>query len=133
LTDSLSEASRELKEIQNNIQDAVKAVEPIFSKLSTLIDERNQLKHQVQEVQRKFESLSSQISDLQKKLNDDKIEFEAKLQTSDNKIVSLQREVDLTTMENQKLSEQLKSRDEKIVTLEAQKEELMQSLRDRTG
>ena len=133
MTNSLSEASRNLREIQTNIQDAVKAVEPLFNKLSSLIDERNQLRYQLEDTQRKFENLSNQLSDFQKKLNDNSIGFETQLQTSENKIVSLQREVDLLTMDRQKLSEQLKARDERIRTLESQNEELIQSIRGRPG
>ena len=129
----MSDASLDLKEIQNNIQDAVKAIEPLFSKLSTVIDERDQLKQQVEEVQRKFEGLTNQLSNLQKNLNDQKVEYETQKQTNDNKIVSMKRDFDLLTMDKQKLSEQVKTQDDKISTLESQKEEILRSLREQTG
>jgi hypothetical protein len=47
--------------------------------------------------------------------------------------VSLQRELDLVILDKKQLSEKLKEQEVKITTLESQKEELIQSLRNRSS
>ncbi len=123
----------EMEAIKTNVQEAFKKVEPLISQLDTLITEKNALKEQVDEIQRKYADLGNELSELQKKLKDQKVEFESQKHTTENRIVSLQREVDLLTSDKKQLSDKLSKQNERIATLESQKEELQQSLRDRSG
>ena len=133
VAESFNNFNEEIKKIQTNVRESIQAIEPIASKIDTLINERDSFKSQTDELKRKFDSLSDQLSDLQKKLNDQKIEFDTKAQTSENQIVSLQREIDLLTLDQKKFSEQLKTRDDKIHMLESQKDELLTSLRNKSS
>jgi chromosome segregation ATPase len=133
MSESFNNINEEIKKIQTNARESFEAIEPITTKIDALISERDSLKSQSEELKRNFDDLSTQLSDLQKKLNDQKMEFEAKAQTSENKIVSLQREIDLLNLDKKKFTEQLKSRDDRISMLETQKEELLTSLRNKSS
>ncbi len=131
MPESFNNINEEIKKLQTNVRESFETIDPITSKIDALISERASLKSQVDEVKRNFDDLSSQISNLQKKLNDQKAEYETKAQTTENQIVSYQREIDLLVLDKKKLSEQLKTRDDKITTLESQKEELLTTLRNK--
>ncbi|MHA1236267.1 MAG: hypothetical protein ACTSQ9_01245 [Candidatus Hodarchaeales archaeon] len=131
MPESFNDINEEIKKLKTNVHESFETIEPIASKIDALIGERDSLKSQVDEVKRKFDDLSDQISNLQKKLNEQKAEFEIKAQTAENQIVSYQREIDLLVLDKKKLSEQLKTRDDKISTLESQKEELLTTLRNK--
>ena len=131
MPESFNNINEEIKKIQTNVRESFETIDPITSKIDALISERASLKSQVDEVKRNFDELSNQLSNLQKKLNDQQAEFETKSQTTENQIVSYQREIDLLVLDKKKLSEQLKTRDDKISTLESQKEELLTSLRNK--
>ncbi len=133
VSESFNNFNEEIRKLQTNVRESFEAIEPITSKIDALISERNSFKSQADELKRNFDNLSSQLSDLQKKLNDQKIEFDAKAQTNENQIVSLQREIDLLTLDKKKFLEQLKTRDDKISMLESQKDELLTSLRDKSS
>ena len=133
VTGTFNNFNEEIKKLGINIEESFKAIEPITSKIVALINERDNLKSQFDEIKRNFDNLSSQISELQKKLNDQKAEFDTKEQTFENRIVSLQREIDLLMLDNQKFSEQIKTRDDKINMLESQKSELLTSLRNKSS
>ena len=133
VTESFNNFNEEIKKLQTNIQESFKVIEPITSKIDVLISERDSFKSQVDELKRNFDNLSNQLSDLQKKLNDQKAEFDAKEQTNENRLVSLQREIDLLTLDKKKFLEQLKTRDDKINMLESQKNELLTSLREKSS
>jgi len=133
MPESFNNINEEIKKLQTNARESFEAIKPIISKIDALISERDSFESQADEAKRNFDDLSNQLSDLQKKLNNSKTEFETKAQTSENQIVSLQREIDLLALDKKKLSEQLKTRDDKISMLESQKEELITSLRNKTA
>ena len=133
VTGSFNNFNEEIKKLQTNVRESFEAIEPITSKIDALIRERDSFKSQTDELKRNFDNLSDQLSDLQKKLNEQKIEFDAKAQTNENQIVSLQREIDLLTLDKKKFLEQLKTRDDKISLLESQKDELLTSLRNKSS
>ncbi len=133
VSESFNNFNEEIKKLQTNVRESFEAIEPITSKIDALISERDSFKSQADELKRNFDNLSDQLSDLQKKLNDQKMEFDAKAQTKENQIVSLQREIDLLTLDKKKFLEQLKTRDDKISMLESQKDELLTSLRNKSS
>ncbi len=133
MSGSFNNINEEIKKLQTNVRESFEAIEPITSKIDALISERDNFKSQAEEVKRNFDDLSNQLSGSQKKLNDQKAEFETKAQTSENQIVSLQREIDLLTLDKKQLSEQLKTQDDKIGMLESQKEELVTALRNKSS
>ncbi|MHA1978419.1 MAG: hypothetical protein ACW98I_16065 [Candidatus Hodarchaeales archaeon] len=133
MANSYDDMNTEISVIRTNVQEAFKKVEPLISHLDALITEKNAFKRQVDEIQRKYDDLGNELSVLQNKLSEQKVEFESQKQTNENRLVSLQREVDLLTLDKKQLSEKIKIQDEKISTLESQKEELIQSLRDRSS
>jgi len=133
MPESFSNVNEEIKKLQKNVRESFEAIEPIASKIDVLISERDSFHSQADEIKRNFDNLNDQLSDLQKKLNAQKTEFETKAQTSENQIVSLQREIDLLALDKKKFSEQLKTRDDKISMLESQKEELLTSLRNKSS
>jgi chromosome segregation ATPase len=133
VSESFNNFNEEIKKLQTNVRESIEAIEPITSKIDALISERDSFKSQTDELKRKFDNLSDQLSNLQKKLNEQKIEFDAKARTNENQIVSLQREIDLLTLDKKKFLEQLKTRDDKISLLESQKDELLTSLRNKSS
>ena len=133
VSESFNNFNEEIKKLQTNVRESIEAIKPITSKIDALISERDSFKSQTDELKRKFDNLSDQLSDLQKKLNEQKIEFDAKARTNENQIVSLQREIDLLTLDKKKFLEQLKTRDDKIILLESQKDELLTSLRNKSS
>lgn len=133
VSESFNNFNEEIKKLQTNVRESIEAIKPITSKIDALISERDSFKSQTDELKRKFDNLSDQLSDLQKKLNEQKIEFDAKARTNENQIVSLQREIDLLTLDKKKFLEQLKTRDDKISLLESQKDELLTSLRNKSS
>jgi len=132
VSESFNNFNEEIKKLQTNVRESIEAIEPITSKIDALISERDSFKSP-DELKRKFDNLSDQLSNLQKKLNEQKIEFDAKARTNENQIVSLQREIDLLTLDKKKFLEQLKTRDDKISLLESQKDELITSLRNKSS
>jgi chromosome segregation ATPase len=133
VSESFNNFNEEIKKLQTNVRESIESIEPITSKIDALISERDSFKSQTDELKRKFDNLSDQLSDLQKNLNEQKIQFDAKAQTNENQIVSLQREIDLLTLDKKKFLEQLKARDDKISLLESQKDELLTSLRNKSS
>ena len=131
MPNSFDDVNTEISSIRTSVQEAFNKVEPLISQLDALIKEKNAFKLQVDEIQRKYNDLGNEVSELQKKLSDQKLEFESQNQTNENRLVSLQREVDLLTLDKKQLSEKIKTQDGRISTLESQKEELVQTLRDR--
>ena len=133
VSESFNNFNEEIKKLQTNVRESFEAIEPINSKIDVLIRERDSFKSQIDELKRNFDDLNNQVSDLQRKLNDQKAAHDAKEQTNENRIVSLQREIDLLTLDKQKFSEQLKARDDKISILESQKDELLTTLREKSS
>ena len=92
-----------------------------------------ELEEQMEEKNRLNTDLKNKISTLEHKLTEERTEFEKKLETNENKIVSLQRELDFAKDDTNKLKDQLKAKDDRIHILESQNEELSNSLRQQTS
>ncbi|MFX0205123.1 MAG: hypothetical protein ACFFDT_03995 [Candidatus Hodarchaeota archaeon] len=133
MTNSFDEVNEQLTEIQENLSQAVNIAKEVPTRLSRLITEKKELKEQMEEIKRVNTDLKNKISTLEHKLAEQRTEFEKKLETSENQIVSLQRELDLAKDDGNKLKDQLKAKDDRIHILESQNEELKNSLRQQTS
>ena len=133
MTNSFDEVNEQLTEIQENLSQAVNIAKEVPTKLSQLLTEKKELEEQMEEVKRMNTDLKNNISTLEHKLSEQQTEFEKKLETSENQIVSLQRALDLAKDDANKVKDQLKAKDDRIHILESQNEELKNSLRQQTS
>ena len=133
MTNSFDEVDEQLTEIQENLSQAVIIAKGVPTKLSQLLIDKKELEEQVEETKRMNTDLKNKISTLEHKLSEQQTEFEKKLETSENQIVSLQRELDFAKGDANKLKDQLNSKDDRIHILESQNEELKNSLRQQTS
>ncbi|MFX0016326.1 MAG: hypothetical protein ACFFB2_01510 [Promethearchaeota archaeon] len=132
MTNSFNEVSEQLKEIQQNLTQAVNIVKEVPTKLNQFLGEKKDLEELTEKLNQFNTDLKNQISTLEHKFSEEQAEFERKLESNENKIVSLQRELDLTKDDVIKLQAQLKSKDDRINILESQNKELTDSLRQQS-
>ncbi|MFX0122129.1 MAG: hypothetical protein ACFFAE_00695 [Candidatus Hodarchaeota archaeon] len=133
MTNSFNEVNEQLTEIQQNLAQAVNIAKEVPTKVNQLLKEKKELEERTEEIKRINTDLKTKISSLEHKLNEERIEFEKKLETNENTIVSLQRELELTKDDIKKLEDRLKAKDDRIHILESQNEELTNSLRQQTS
>ncbi len=133
MSNSFNDINSEIKSVQTNVNQALKAIEPITLKLDKLLEEKKQLKQQTEDIQRKITDLNTENSELRQKFFAQNQKFESQQRTYENQIESLRREVDLLLSDKEQLTKQLKVKDDKIATLESQKNELVQSLRSKVN
>ncbi|MHA2245084.1 MAG: hypothetical protein ACXADY_08955 [Candidatus Hodarchaeales archaeon] len=129
MTNSFNEINDQSAEIQKNLAQAVNIAKEVPAKINQLLKEKKDLEERTDEIDKLNTDLKTKVSILENKLAEQRTEFEKKLESNDNKIVSLQREFDLAKDDNNKLKDQLKAKDERINILESQKQELTDSLR----
>jgi chromosome segregation ATPase len=133
MTNSFNEVNEQLTEIQQNLTQAVNIAKEVPTKVNRLLKEKKELEVQMEEIIRMNNDLKNKNSTLEQKLTEQRTEFEQKLETNENKTVSLQRELDLAKDDSRKLKDQLKAKHDRIHILESQKEELTNSLRQQTS
>ena len=133
MTNSFNEVTDQLAEIQKNLTQAVNIAKEAPAKISQLLKEKKDLEERTEEINRLNTDLKNNVSTLENRLAEQRTEFEKKLESSENTIVSLQRELDLAKDDNKKLKDQLKAKDERINMLESQKQELTDSLRQQSS
>lgn len=133
MTNSFNEVTDQLAEIQKNLTQAVNIAKETPVKISQLLKEKKDLEERTEEINRLNTDLKNDVSTLENRLAEQRTEFEKKLESSENTIVSLQRELDLAKDDNKKLKDQLKAKDERINMLESQKQELTDSLRQQSS
>ncbi len=133
MTNSFNEVTDQLAEIQKNLTQAVNIAKETPVKISQLLKEKKDLEERTEEINRLNTDLKNNVSTLENRLAEQRTEFEKKLESSENTIVSLQRELDLAKDDNNKLKDQLKAKDERINMLESQKQELTDSLRQQSS
>ena len=133
MTNSFNEVNEQLTEIQQNLTQAVNIAKEVPAKVSQLLKEKKELEDRMEEINRMNTDLKNTIATLEHKLTEQKTEFEKKIETSENKIISLQRDLDITKDNSNKLKDQLKAKDDRIQILESQNEELKTTIRQQTS
>ncbi len=133
MTNSFNEVTDQLAEIQKNLTQAVNIAKEAPAKIGQLLKEKKDLEERTEEINRLNTDLKNNVSTLENRLAEQRTEFEKKLESSENSIISLQRELDLAKDDNNKLEDQLKAKDERINMLESQKQELTDSLRQQSS
>ncbi|MHA1226558.1 MAG: hypothetical protein ACTSPV_07445 [Candidatus Hodarchaeales archaeon] len=131
MSNSLNNTNDQLNEIKTNLSTAIEKAKSVPEKINQLIKMRDGLSEENQRLKIKNKELEDEIVKIDSKLSDLKQEYERKLEMSENKIVSLQRELDLAKDDKEKLEKQIIEREERIKILESQKEELAQALRQK--
>jgi len=131
VSNSLNNTNDQLNEIKTNLSTAIEKAKSVPEKINQLIKMRDGLSEENQRLKIKNKELEDEIVKIDSKLSDLKQEYERKLEMSENKIVSLQRELDLAKDDKEKLEKQIIEREERIKILESQKEELAQALRQK--
>ncbi|MHA2073491.1 MAG: hypothetical protein ACW97X_02625 [Candidatus Hodarchaeales archaeon] len=133
MTDSLSKLNEELTETQKKLETALTMTKDFPSKINKLLEEKKVLKAQNDELRQINSDIKNKIVILENKLTDQQNEFETKNTSNENRIVSLERELDLSKEEIDKHSKTIEEKVKRIEVLEAQKEELTQSLREKSS
>ncbi|MFX1285828.1 MAG: hypothetical protein ACFFB5_19460 [Promethearchaeota archaeon] len=133
MTNSFNEVAEQITEIQENLMQAVNIAKEVPVKISRLINEKNALKEKTEEISRINTDLKNNVATLEHKLAEQRTDFEKKLESSENKIIYLQRELDLVKDDINKLKDQLEAKEERIKVLESQKKELTDSLRQQSS
>ncbi|UCE12448.1 MAG: hypothetical protein JSV04_09650 [Candidatus Heimdallarchaeota archaeon] len=132
MRNSFDEVTEHISEIQENLTQAVNTAKEVLPYISELLNQKTDLEQQINELRRNNSELKGQVSTLENKLSEQRTEFEKKLETSENRIISLQRELDLGRDDYKKLEDRLREKDERIKVLESQKQELTDSLRQQS-
>ena len=112
MTNSFNEVNEQITEIQQNLTQAVNIAKEVPAKVSKLLKGKKELEEQMEEIKRMNADLKNKIATLEHKLIEQQTEFEKKLETSENKIFSLQRELDITKDDiNRLIDEIVKEKD----------------------
>ena len=122
----------ELLEIKNTLLQSMEITKQVPEKVDRLLNEINDLKQSTNILRAKNKELEERSTKLEADINFLKDDFAKKIDSSENKIVSLQRELELNKDDIIKLSKQIKEKDERIKLIESQKEELTMALRQKS-
>ncbi len=125
----MNKTSIEMNEVQKNLSRSINITKEIPNKINQLKQDNFILQKKNQELTDANNESKNRVASLEHKISEITLEFEKKLQSNENKLISLQRELDLSNEEIRSIKDQLKKRDDRIILLENQKNELIESLR----
>ncbi len=132
MTNSFKENTKELTEIKNSLLESMEITKQVPQKVDRLLNEVSDLKQSTNALRTKNKELEDRSTKLEAEVIALKDDFAKKLESSENRIVSLQRELELSKDDMSKLKNQIEDKNERIRLLESQKEELTSALRQKS-
>jgi len=132
MTNSFKESTKELIEIKNSLLQSMEITKQVPEKVDRLLNEIYDLKNLNNVLKTKNKELGDRSTKLEAEIKVLKDDFAKKFDSSENKIISLQRELELRKDDMSKLKNQIEDRNERIKILESQKEELTSVLRQKS-
>ncbi len=132
MTNTFSKMDEELNETQRKLTKAADITKVVPEKIKQILEEKRKLNEANSELNKFNNEMKEKISKLEGMLSDQRNDFENKLASNENRIVSLERELELSKDENLKLITKLEEKNRRIEILESQKAELTQSLREKS-
>ncbi|WP_455141628.1 hypothetical protein [Candidatus Hodarchaeum mangrovi] len=132
MTNSFKENTKELTEIKNSLLESMEITKQVPQKVDRLLNEVSDLKQSTNALRTKNKELEDRSTKLEAEVIALKDDFAKKLESSENRIVSLQRELELSKDDMIKLKNQIEDKNERIRLLESQKEELTSALRQKS-
>ncbi|MHA1973840.1 MAG: hypothetical protein ACTSW1_12660 [Candidatus Hodarchaeales archaeon] len=131
MSNPLNDTNDQLNEIKTNLSTTIEKTKSVPEKINQLIKMKEELSEENRGLILKSKELKDEIVKIESKMNDLRQDYERKLEMSENKIVALQRDLDLAKDDKNKLEKKIIERDKRIEILESQKEELTQALRQK--
>jgi chromosome segregation ATPase len=132
MSNTLEKSTTQANKIKQNLTRASEIAKELPDKLNQLHQANMNLNKEKEMAKKENEELKGRVNNLDANLLSIKTEFDQKLKTSENKIVSLQRELEIARDDLKSKISQNTAKDERINVLESQNKELMENLRRRS-
>lgn len=132
MSNSFENTTSQVTKIKQNLTQASEIAKKLPDKLNQLLKTNSRLEQQKKEILQENEDLKGQVAKLEADLLAQEADFDQKLKTSENKFVSLQRELEIAKDDLKDKAAEIVAKEERIKILESQNKELKENLQQKS-